>query len=369
MPGARPHRAGRRSVAALLFCCAAFLPASALAGAPSPGDTASPSFEKRLSAFAASLFDAAERQILAPARRDAVAAFADPRAERIYHGVRDALRRFGESAKSRVLRPAAERLSKFFGNARRVIEEWIGRELKGPFGKSGELKTASAAVIPEAALRGDLPQNLTADDPFEPVNRVIFGMNGELRLVLFDPVSGLYLAHTTPGVQASVHRFFANLHEPVTVVASALEGRFADAGTAAARFGINTTLGVGGLFDPAAARFGLTVRARNLEQALCRSGLPAGPYLVLPILGPATLRDAAGRLATVVAYFEVMGVYVYVPYRLSDLALQYADRRGRKPPIGLPAGDSYAAQRALYLTASRLGCGEVDALGREFFAR
>ncbi|HEV2303480.1 MAG TPA: VacJ family lipoprotein [Stellaceae bacterium] len=361
----------RRSLVAVLFLVAACLPLAAPAASAPPKEAGPPSLEGRLSALAENLYAAAERGILAPARREAAAILADPRPAQIYRAVRDRLRQFGESATSRVLRPAAAGLAKFLGNARRAVEEWVRRELMNPFGKppQTEVKTAGAAIAATPLPRPDLLKNAKGEDPFEPVNRIVFDMNGELQTAVFDPVTGFYLAHATPAVQASVRNFFGNLHEPLTVVASAFEGRFADAGTAAARFGINTTLGVGGLFDPAAARFGLRVKARSLEQALCHSGLPAGPYLVLPVLGPATVRDAAGRLATVVAYFEVMGVYLYVPYRLSDLALQNADRRDRTAFINSLSRDPYVAQRALYLTARELSCGEQAARDREFFSK
>jgi phospholipid-binding lipoprotein MlaA len=379
-----PPAGRRRAVIVALFCLAAFVALAAPAASAPPKEAGPPSFEERLSAFAERLYAAAQRRIVAPARREAAAALADPRAAQIYRSLRQALRRFRESAESRALEPAAERLSRFFGNARQAIEGWLERELFNPFGSRAPAgqQTAGAAIeaavpppmrlavgLPPPSLpEGDLLKNLNGDDPFEPVNRTIFNMNNDLRLGLFDPVTTFYLAHTTQAVQASVRNFFGNLHEPVTVIASALEGRFGDAGVAAERFGINSTLGVGGLFDPA-ARFGLTVKQRDLEQALCILGLPAGPYLVLPILGPATLRDAAGRLATVAAYFEVMGPYIYVPYRLSDLALRYSEVRDRVNFINSLSLDPYVAQRALYLTLRDLGCGKQEALDKEFFAK
>lgn len=343
MPHAQPPSAGRRSLLAVLICLVLSVALQAWSAVAPPKPAGPPSLEERLGTIAQSLYAAAERRILAPARREAGA---------VYRRVADELR------------PAAERLSSAAGNARRTLAEWFGRQLARP----ATSKPAGPAIATAALPQPDLLRNMKGEDPFEPVNRIVFDMNANLRLAVFDPVAGFYLAHTTSAVQARVRNFFANLHEPVTVVASALEGRFADAGTAAARFGINTTLGVGGLFDPA-ARFGLTVEKRNLEQALCLSGLPAGPYLVLPILGPATVRDAAGRLATLVAYFEVMGVYVYVPYRLSDLALQYADHRDRISFLDSLSRDPYVAQRALYLTARNMACGDQAALDRQFLTK
>ncbi|HEV2337177.1 MAG TPA: MlaA family lipoprotein, partial [Stellaceae bacterium] len=151
-------------------------------------------------------------------------------------------------------------------------------------------------------------------------------------------------------------------------VSSAFEGRFDDAGTTAARFAINTTLGIAGFRDPA-TELGYTVRPRNFEETLCTYELPAGPYLVLPILGPATLRDAAGRIATVVMYFEVMGPALYIPYRISDFTVQYALVKNKIDLINTLSRDPYAAQKALYLAMRDLGCGSQSTIHREFFAR
>jgi phospholipid-binding lipoprotein MlaA len=141
-----------------------------------------------------------------------------------------------------------------------------------------------------------------------------------------------------------------------------------DAGNATARFGINTTLGIVGLFDPA-SQLGFPVRPRNLEETLCVYGLPSGPYVVLPILGPATFRDAVGRLATVVAYYEVMGLTVYVPYRISDISLQYAEAKDKVAFINSMSLDPYVVQKALYLTTRNLSCGRQADIDREFFTK
>src|SRR5205085_11102336 len=125
------------------------------------------------------------------------------------------------------------------------------------------------------------------NDPLEPLNRMMFGFNGALRRVVFDPSSEAYHRWATPNVQRGVHNFFANLREPATVASDLLEANMGGAGNAAARFGINTVLGVGGVLDPATG-LGFPTDPRNLEQTLCAFRLPTGPYLVLPILGPAT---------------------------------------------------------------------------------
>ncbi len=197
---------------------------------------------------------------------------------------------------------------------------------------------------------------------------MMFGLNNALRRGVFDPASDLYRRWATPDVQSGVHNFFANLREPVTITSNLLEGRLPEAGNATARLGINTVLGVAGILDPA-TKYGFPSQPRNLEQTLCTYRLPAGPYLVLPVLGPATLRDSVGRLATAVAYYEVMGLGVYVPYRLTDIALQYSDVRDRIRFVDSLSVDPYLAQRAAYLSTRTLTCGGQALADQEFFTK
>jgi len=198
-------------------------------------------------------------------------------------------------------------------------------------------------------------------DPFEPVNRLVFGINSTLQVHVFHPFTDLYYEYTTRGVRLSVRQFFSNLREPVTIVSSAFAGNLRDAGNATARFGINTTLGVVGLFDPATG-MGFSRRPHDLEEALCQYGLPTGPYVVLPLLGPATVRDSVGRLLTVAAYFQVMGASIYVPYRVSDLAVSYADIREEIWRLNAGALDPYAVHRRTYITRRNKNCGRLKAI-------
>jgi phospholipid-binding lipoprotein MlaA len=111
------------------------------------------------------------------------------------------------------------------------------------------------------------------------------------------------------------------------------------------------------------------VRPRNFEETLCVYGLPTGPYLVLPVLGPATLRDTAGRVATVVMYFEVMGASVYIPYRVSDITVQYANVKDKMDLMNELSTDPYVAQKALYLALRNLSCSQQALAYREFFTK
>jgi phospholipid-binding lipoprotein MlaA len=207
-----------------------------------------------------------------------------------------------------------------------------------------------------------------AEDPLEGFNRYMFELNERLRLRLFHPVTDFYVRVTSPPVQAGVRHFFSNLREPVTIASSLLQGNLDDAGNATARFSINTTIGIIGFFDPAAS-MGYPRKMRDLEETLCLYGLPSGPYLVLPIFGPGTIRDAAGRLATLIAYYEAMGASLYVPYRITDIALQSIDIQDKLTQLNSISIDPYVTQRVIYLTARSLNCGQQATVEREFFTK
>jgi phospholipid-binding lipoprotein MlaA len=144
-------------------------------------------------------------------------------------------------------------------------------------------------------LFGDDGPDPADRDPLEPLNRGIFGFNEVVYGWVFDPVATAYQwVMPGPGRRA-VRRFFTNLGEPVTLVNDLLRFRPLQAGSSGARFLINTTAGVGGLFDPAAA-WGLELHASGFGGTLAVYRVPSGPYLVMPIMGPSTARDAVGGL-------------------------------------------------------------------------
>jgi phospholipid-binding lipoprotein MlaA len=107
------------------------------------------------------------------------------------------------------------------------------------------------------------------------------------------PVARVYVAVTPRPVRAGVSNALANLTYPVTLGNDLLQGKLGQFAHDSARLVVNTTFGVGGLFDPA-TRMGLQANDEDFGQTLGKWGLPAGPYLMLPLLGPATVRDAIG---------------------------------------------------------------------------
>jgi len=128
-------------------------------------------------------------------------------------------------------------------------------------------------------------------DPLEPVNRMIFGFNDGLDRFLIRPATVVY-AHIIPSAaRLSVSNFFSNLQLPTTIANDLFQGRFTQGRLDIERLVINSTLGVAGLFDVAGA-VGRPRHEEDYGQTLARWRLPAGPYLVLPLLGPSNVRDA-----------------------------------------------------------------------------
>ncbi len=135
-------------------------------------------------------------------------------------------------------------------------------------------------------------------DPLERTNRSVFSFNDAVDKVLIDPVSRFY-GFIFPGpVKKSIRRLFANLGEPGTIANDLLQLQWRDAGVAGARFVVNSTIGLGGLFDPA-THFGLASHRSDFGQTLAIAGTPSGAYVVLPVLGPTNVRDGFGVMVDV----------------------------------------------------------------------
>ncbi|MDP7549006.1 MAG: VacJ family lipoprotein [Alphaproteobacteria bacterium] len=135
-------------------------------------------------------------------------------------------------------------------------------------------------------------------DPLEPMNRIIFAFNETVDLVLLRPIAiGYNWIMPDLAIQA-VRRAFLNLDAPVIAVNDLLQGDLADAGVTAGRFGINSTIGFLGLLDPA-AELGLERHHADFGQTLHSYDVGPGPYLVLPLLGPASSRGGAGKVVDI----------------------------------------------------------------------
>ncbi len=127
-------------------------------------------------------------------------------------------------------------------------------------------------------------------DPFEPFNRQAMKFNEGVDSVVLKPVATVYKKAVPPLVRTGVSNFFGNLSDAWSFVNSLLQFRLQDAEESLARFHINTMFGVFGIFD-VASELNIERHKEDFGQTLGRWGVPAGPYIVLPFLGPSTLRD------------------------------------------------------------------------------
>jgi phospholipid-binding lipoprotein MlaA len=195
-----------------------------------------------------------------------------------------------------------------------------------------------------------LPPGVKRDprDPWERMNRGTYKFNDTLDRAILKPVAKGY-SHLPQPVQTGVHNFFDNLEYPVVIVNDLLQGQvrsfFSDIG----RLLFNTTVGLGGLFDPASTA-GLEKHDRDFGQTLGKWGVPKGPYLVVPLLGPYDIRDAFGT-ATVDAYANPR-FYTNFWTNVSLWAVREVDRRARLLPLDATiqsAYDPYAFIRNAYL--------------------
>ncbi len=155
-----------------------------------------------------------------------------------------------------------------------------------------------------AAEAAETPGVFDVWDPFEPVNRRIYRFNHRFDAYVFLPAVRTY-EFILPGfLRQGITNFLANLGEVPIFVNSVLQLRPRKAGETLARFVLNSTIGIAGLWDHATG-MGLPVHHGTFGQTLGRYGAGAGPFIVIPLLGPSSLRDGSGMLVDTVVAFQI----------------------------------------------------------------
>jgi phospholipid-binding lipoprotein MlaA len=134
--------------------------------------------------------------------------------------------------------------------------------------------------------------NPTVNDPWEPMNRSVFSFNTALDNAVIKPVATVYQTVLPKPVRTGVNNFFGNLKDVWSFANNVLQFKGAAAVDSAMRVSVNTFLGLGGVLD-IASEAGIERHTQNFGQTLGYWGMGPGPYLVLPVLGPSTLRDTA----------------------------------------------------------------------------
>jgi phospholipid-binding lipoprotein MlaA len=188
-----------------------------------------------------------------------------------------------------------------------------------------------------------------ADDPAEPANRAIFAFNQFADNHLLKPVSRAYADYMPDLARSSIHNFVTNLGEPLVFANDLLQGNVSRAAVTSGRLVVNSTVGVAGLFDPA-AQWGMPYHTADFGQTLGVWGVGPGPSVQLPLLGFSNVRDTAGTVLGFVA--NPLG-YVSGPVandvRIAAGVFGVVDRRAEI----LPATDSLERSSLDYYAALR----------------
>ncbi len=155
------------------------------------------------------------------------------------------------------------------------------------------LAASGCATKPPASDPDALAEYRETNDPLEPTNRVFYAINNGLDTVILKPVAQAYRYAVPQPVRTGIHNVLVNLGTPVTLGNDILEAKPRRAGDTLMRFLINTTVGVVGVFD-VADKWGYPAHDSDFGITMALWGMPSGPFLFLPILGPSNPRDATG---------------------------------------------------------------------------
>ncbi|WP_408642996.1 MlaA family lipoprotein [Acidovorax bellezanensis] len=238
-----------------------------------------------------------------------------------------------------------------------------------PLALAGCATTGSDSAQAESAAPGTVSGTAVAGtpDPFESYNRSMYAFNTALDDAVLKPVATLYRDITPALARDGVGNFFSNLSDMWSFVNNLAQARGEGAYYSAVRFSVNTVFGIGGLFD-VASEMGLPRSPQDFGLTLGRWGVPTGPYLVLPLLGPSTVRDT---VALPVDWEGVLlGQMSDVAARNSLTALGLVDKRARLLQAGdmldAVALDKYSLTRDVFLQL-RSQRAQGDGMGSEDF--
>ncbi|MDQ2136870.1 VacJ family lipoprotein [Alcaligenaceae bacterium A4P071] len=195
-------------------------------------------------------------------------------------------------------------------------------------------------------------QNPTPSDPWEGFNRQVYSFNDSVDTVVLRPVASAYNYVTPQPVRSCINNMFSNVGDLWSATNSFLQGRGHDFVNTLGRFLFNTTMGVGGCFDVASTT-GANKIPNDFGVTLGVWGFSQGPYVVLPILGPSSVRDGVGRVGDFAGNIASVGHIENVRLRNSLWGLQVVDTRAALIPttdlIERTALDPYSFVRDAYL--------------------
>ena len=206
----------------------------------------------------------------------------------------------------------------------------------------------------------------SSNDPLEKYNRMMFNFNMRLDEKALKPIAESYVEYTPSIVRAGVRNFFSNLGDVGVAANSALQGKVEQAMSDSSRLALNSVVGLGGLFD-VASKVDLEKNNEDFGQTLGVWGVPEGPYIVLPLLGPRTMRSAFGTALDTYLQMETLGAVGQVSGvdSISELvALGIVDQRtellGKEELLQQVALDPYVFARESYLAYRRCQVDDCD---------
>ncbi len=210
---------------------------------------------------------------------------------------------------------------------------------------------AAAALATALLLQGCASgPNANPADPLEPLNRTIFSFNEGVDRAVLKPVATVYRDVTPPLVRTGVTNFFGNIADVWSTVNNLLQGKPAEAMDSFFRVTTNTLWGVGGIFD-VASDLRIPRHSEDFGQTLGYWGFNAGPYLVIPLLGPSSVRDSVGSLVDYQG--DLVSRSNNVPVRNSLTVLRVVNGRanllGAGDVVDQAALDKYSFTRDVYL--------------------
>lgn len=203
------------------------------------------------------------------------------------------------------------------------------------------------ATTGDVEQKTDVEQKAVANkaDPYESFNRKMFVFNDKVDNYVAEPISNAYKWITPQFMQTGVFNFFNNLKNVNVVINDVLQAKFSQSAEDTGRFAINSTVGLGGLFD-VAKHVGLEQNEEDFEQTLAVWGVPQGSYLVLPILGPSTTRGIPGSVFDTAAN---PASYIGMPVQLLSMLNARASAEGALKFIDEAALDPYVFTRESFL--------------------
>lgn len=203
------------------------------------------------------------------------------------------------------------------------------------------------------ALAGCATDPSGQNDPYEQTNRKVFAFDQKLDKYVLGPSATAYVTVVPEPARQGIHNFLLNLDLPVTFANDLLQGEMDRAGQTLGRFTVNSTLGLGGLFDPAGQYFDIPYHKEDFGQTLGTWGVGEGPYMVLPFFGPDPPRDSFGQVVDV---FLDPTTYItlreHIWYSAGRRYFSVVDAKSRNydtlQNIERSSVDYYASVRSLY---------------------